>query len=93
MAISVDGTRDAAKMVKRDGLPFTVLSDPPRKVVDLFGLRDTDEKDEMSRASVYIADPSGEIYYRKIGWKRPSSQELIDAIDYYRGRWPQPRLD
>jgi hypothetical protein len=39
--------------------------------------------------AVYVVDANGEIIYRKVARRRPTSNELIDAIDAHRGTYPE----
>ena len=44
---------------------------------------------ELALHAVYIVDNAGRIFYRKVALRRPTSNELIDAIDYHAGTYPQ----
>jgi hypothetical protein len=74
--------------VKRLGLTFDVGSDANQAVVNAFGVQNPDTQ-ELALHAVYILGQDGTIFYRKIGRRRPVSAELIDAIDAFKGNYPQ----
>ncbi len=88
VAISVDSPADSLAMIKRLGLTFALASDPEQKVVKAFGVQNPDTR-ELALHAVYIVDPAGKIFYRKVARRRPVSAELIDAIDAQRGQYPK----
>ncbi len=45
---------------------------------------------ELSLHAIYIVDPQGRVFYRKIARRRAYADELLDAIDYHFGPWPRP---
>ena len=75
-------------MVDRLGLNFVVASDQNQRVIQQFHIQNPDTR-ELALHAVYIIDDQGQIYYRKVGLRRPVSAELIDAIDAHRGTYPQ----
>lgn len=87
-AISVDAPADSLAMIERLGLSFDLASDPEQQAVKAFGVQNPDTR-ELALHAVYIVDGSGTIFYRKVGRRRPTSNELIDAIDAHRGDYPQ----
>ena len=88
VALSVDETEASTNMIKRLGLRFALGSDPEQVVVKAFGVQNPDTR-ELAIHAVYIVDDNGKIFYRKVGRRRPLSEELIDAIDSYRGDYPR----
>jgi len=88
VALSVDETEASTNMIKRLGLGFAVGSDPEQAVVKAFGVQNPDTR-ELAIHAAYIVDDNGKIFYRKVSRRRPLSEELIDAIDSYRGDYPR----
>jgi hypothetical protein len=88
IALSIDPADDSLAMIERLGLSFDVASDPNQRVIQMFRVQNPDTK-ELALHAVYIVDQQGEVLYRKVGRRRPTSSELIDAIDVHRGDYPQ----
>ena len=88
IALSVDEQAASRAMIKRLGLTFDLGSDPQQSVVKAFGVQNPDTR-ELAIHAVYIVAGNGEIFYRKVGRRRPVSAELIDAIDAYQGMYPR----
>ena len=87
-ALSVDKPRDSEAMVKRMGLTFALGSDADQAVIKAFRVQNPDTQ-ELALHAVYIVDQQRRVFYRKVASRRPTSPELIDAIDAYRGVYPQ----
>ena len=75
-------------MIARMGLSFPLLSDPNQAVVKNYGVQNPTTR-ELALHAVYIVDEQARIFYRKVALRRPTSNELIDAIDYYTGHYPR----
>ena len=88
IVLSVDAPDDSLAMIERLGLTFTLGSDPDQNVVKAFRVQNPDTK-ELALHAVYIVDPEGKVFYRKVASRRPTSAELIDAVDAFRGVYPQ----
>ncbi len=88
IALSVDEQAASLAMIERLGLSFDLGSDPQQAVVKAFGVQNPDTR-ELAIHAVYIVAADGEIFYRKVGRRRPVSAELIDAIDSFRGVYPK----
>ena len=88
LALSVDQPSDSLDMVDRLGLTYPLGSDSAQTVIQRYGVQNPDTN-ELALHAVYILDRDGQIFYRKVGLRRPVSNELIDAIDAYRGTYPQ----
>jgi hypothetical protein len=88
IALSVDEPSASLAMIARLGLTFELGSDPDQLVVNAFGVQNPSTQ-ELAIHAVYIVDADGTIFYRKVGRRRPVSQELIDAIDAFRGVYPR----
>ena len=57
-------------------------------VVKKFGVQNPDTQ-ELALHAVYIVDQEGRVFYRKVGRRRPISEELLDAIDAHNGEYPR----
>ncbi|MEM8766376.1 MAG: redoxin domain-containing protein [Pseudomonadota bacterium] len=88
LALSVDEPEASLAMIDRLGLAFALGSDPEQSVIQAYQVQNPDTR-ELAIHAVYIIASDGEIYYRKVGRRRPVSQELIDAIDAHRGDYPR----
>lgn len=88
IALSVDEPEASLAMIDRMGLSFSLGSDPDQRVIRAFRVQNPDTK-ELAIHAVYIVDGEGVIFYRKVGSRRPVSQELIDAVDAFRGEYPR----
>ncbi|MCZ6711782.1 MAG: redoxin domain-containing protein, partial [Gammaproteobacteria bacterium] len=88
VALSVDEPTASLAMIERLGLSFDLGSDPQQNVVKAFGVQNPNTR-ELAIHAVYIVDTHGTVFYRKVGRRRPVSQELIDAIDAFRGVYPR----
>ena len=88
IALSVDEPTASVAMIERLGLTFDLGSDPGQQVIGAFRVQNPDTS-ELAIHAVYIVDTSGVVFYRKVGLRRPVSQELIDAIDAFRGEYPR----
>ena len=88
IALSVDRPKDSTALVRRLGVTYHVGSDNEQRVINAFRVQNPDTQ-ELAVHAVYIADTDGRIFYRKVSRRRPVSNELIDAIDAYRGVYPQ----
>lgn len=67
-------------------IPFDLLSDPQQRIIGSFGLVNPDQP-ELSLHAIYIVDPAGEVFYRKVARRRAYSDELLDALDYRAGTY------
>ena len=90
VALSVDEPLESVALVERLGITFALASDRGQRIISDFGVQNPVTL-ELALHAVYIVDEQGEIFYRKVARRRPISNELIDAIDAYRGDYP--RLD
>jgi len=88
VAISVDQPQESLALLDRLGITFHIASDPKQEVVKAFEVQNPDTQ-ELALHAVYIVNKSRQIIYRKVASRRPTSNELIDAIDAHRGQYPQ----
>ena len=88
LALSVDEPEASEAMVERMGLSFVLASDANQEVIRAFRVQNPDTR-ELAIHAVYIVDHDASVFYRKVGLRRPVSQELIDAVDAYRGDYPR----
>lgn len=87
MGLSVDAPDHSLGLIKRLGLGFALGSDPEQTVVKAFAVQNPDTQ-ELALHAVYIVDPAGKVFYRKVARRRPGSEELLDAIDAWQGTYP-----
>ena len=78
-------------MIRRMNLTFAIASDEDQHVMKAYGVQNPKTK-ELALHAVYIVDTSRRIFYRKVASRRPLSQELLDAVDYYQGTYPVVEL-
>ena len=88
VAVSVDEPNESLAMIDRLGLSFALGADPDQALIQTFRVQNPDTR-ELAIHAVYLIAPDGEIFYRKVGRRRPVSAELIDAIDYFLGDYPR----
>lgn len=88
VAVSVDAPNESLAMIDRLGLSFALGADPDQALIQTFRVQNPDTQ-ELAIHAVYLIAPDGEIFYRKVGRRRPVSAELIDAIDYFLGDYPR----
>lgn len=74
-------------MIQRLGLTFALASDSNQAVINAFNIQNAETK-ELAQHAVYLLDTKGRVFYRKVAGRRPVSAELIDAVDAYRGEYP-----
>ncbi|MBK6918015.1 MAG: peroxiredoxin family protein [Deltaproteobacteria bacterium] len=89
VAVSVDAPADSVAWADAKHLDFDLASDPDEVVIGRYGLVNPDTP-ELSLHAIYIVDPQGRVFYRKIARRRAYADELLDAIDYHFGPWPRP---
>lgn len=87
VALSVDSLKESRSLIKRMKLSFNIVSDENQNVMQSFRVQNPDTE-ELALHAVYIVDRNRQIFYRKVAGRRPRSQELLDALDYYAGRYP-----
>ena len=88
VALSVDRPSESTAMIERMGLAFPIASDAKQTVLKAYGVQNPTTQ-ELALHAVYIIDRDSTIFYRKVARRRPTSNELIDAIDYHSGGYPQ----
>ncbi len=87
VALSVDPPAHSRSMIRRMGLAFPITSDEHQVVQKAYRVQNP-ETQELALHAVFIVGEDGRVFYRKIASRRPKSQELLDAIDYYQGNYP-----
>ncbi|MBT5925630.1 MAG: redoxin domain-containing protein [Verrucomicrobia bacterium] len=87
VAISIDAPKDSKKLAIKQGIDFSLLSDPDAQVIDLFGLRHPDANPmgeaDIARPATFILDRSGEIVWKIIpdNWRiRIRPETLIEQL-------------
>ena len=87
VAVSVDPPAHSRSMIRRMGLEFPIVSDERQEVQKAYRVQNPDTQ-ELALHAVFIVGKERRVFYRKIASRRPKSQELLDAIDYYQGNYP-----
>ena len=87
VALSVDPPMHSEAMIRRLGLTFAIASDEQQIVQKAFGVQNPETK-QLALHAVFVIDETMQVIYRKIAGRRPLSQELLDAVDYYHGKYP-----
>ncbi len=87
VALSVDLPAHSRNMIRRMKLAYPLVSDEDQSVMAEYGVINP-ETEELALHAVYIVDEKRNVFYRKVARRRPLSQELLDAIDYYQGNYP-----
>ena len=87
VALSVDPPEHSRAMIRRMGLGLSLAFDKNQMVQKAYGVQNPDTQ-ELALHAVFIVSEERRIFYRKIASRRPKSQELLDAIDYYQGNYP-----
>ena len=93
-AVSVDSPRDsrefAEKIASDSGgqVAFALLSDPERRTIDAYGLRDPayagQEKEGIPHPAVYVLDKTGRVAWARVESdyrKRPTNAEIRAALN------------
>ncbi len=88
IALSVDAPGDSLAMINRLGLSFPLVSDSAQNVIRAYKVQNPTTK-ELALHAVYLIDTNGRVFYRKVARRRPTSEELIDATDAFRGVYPR----
>jgi hypothetical protein len=87
VALSVDPPAHSRSMIRRMELEFPIVSDENQEVQKAYRVQNPATQ-ELALHAVFIVGEDRWVFYRKIASRRPKSQELLDAIDYYQGSYP-----
>jgi thioredoxin-dependent peroxiredoxin len=76
VAVSVDGPDEARNMAADLDLPYTVISDPGHRIIDMYGVLDSENG--MAFITVFLIDKAGVVQY-----KRPitGTGDMLSAAD------------
>lgn len=81
VAVSVDPPEVTRDWAEKKGFSFVLASDPDQKVIEgLYHLQNPESR-QLALHAVYLLEPDGTIFYRKIARRRPKSEELVYALD------------
>ena len=94
VAISVDTpaqSQEFTQKIEADGkgkIDYRMLSDPGHRVIDAYGIRDTDYNGQkfegIPRPTVYVVDKNGRVTWMKLEMnykERPRNEEIRAALD------------
>ncbi len=81
VAISVDNLANAQAMASSSGVPFPILYNPERDVVQVYGVLNPQDNN-LARPSTFVIDSSGVIRWKYLGstYDRPSPQQVLQAL-------------
>ena len=81
VAISVDNLSNAQAMARNSGVPFPILYNPEKDVVQAYGVLNPQDNN-LARPSTFIIDSSGVIRWKYLGstYDRPSPQLVLQAL-------------
>ncbi len=81
VAISVDNLSNAQAMARNSGVPFPILYNPEKDVVQAYGVLNPQDNN-LARPSTFVIDSSGVIRWKYLGstYDRPSPQQVLQAL-------------
>ncbi len=86
VAISVDPPEKSREVVRRNSLPFAILSDADAEVIRKYGLLHTgggERGEDIAIPAHLLLDREGRVVWRRVAARiqdRPDPQEIIAAI-------------
>jgi peroxiredoxin len=86
VAISADPRDDSTNWIKEQQFTFPMAVDVELNFIKRVRLEHPERA--VAIHAIYMIDQKGKIFYAKVGGRRPTPQELLDAIDYHKGNWP-----
>ena len=86
VAISADPRDDSTNWIMEQQFTFPMAVDVELNFIKRVRLEHPER--EVAIHAIYMLDQDGKIFYAKVGGRRPTPQELLDAIDYHKGNWP-----
>jgi len=78
VALSVDTPERSAGFRQEARLPFELLCDPDKKVVNLYHLLNPHEHDGIAYPAIFVINPEGRIRYRSLD--RTASRVKLDEV-------------
>jgi len=84
-AISTDSIKQSQAVVREMGLPFDLLCDVDKAVINKFNLLNPFEHDGIAKPAIYLILPSGKIGYRSIDGiaRRVDITDLLEFLKKY----------
>jgi thioredoxin-dependent peroxiredoxin len=81
LAISSEPLAEAQAGVIEYRLPFIVLSDPDRSVIDRYGVGDPDDPEgrAIARPAIFLIDPGGIVRFAHLG-EYPRDRPTLDLV-------------
>jgi len=85
LGISSEDQKRGARFKTEFDLPFRLLADPERRVIQAYGVFHQNEPKgrPISRPAVFVLDPAGILRYRYVGAQardRPSTETILAAV-------------
>jgi len=81
VALSVDTPERSAGFRKEATLPFELLCDPDKKVVNLYHLLNPHEHDGIAYPAIFVIDPKGRIRYRSLD-RTATRVKLTEVLNF-----------
>ncbi len=83
MAISTDEPAASALLAGEHFLPFPLLSDPDRRVIEAYGVLDPSERDGIATPAIFAVNRAGNVTLRSVDnmARQLDPQELLTALD------------
>jgi len=66
LALSVDAPKQSQAVVRNLDLPFDLLCDVDKHVIDLYHLRNPHEHGGIAYPAIFVIAPSGKVHYRSL---------------------------
>ncbi len=89
VALSVDDPSRSASLVAQLSLPFPVLCDPGRKVIEAWGLCNREEKGGIAHPAVFVLDHESRVRYLSVD-RVGSRIGADDVLAFVRGSLAVP---
>lgn len=83
VAISTDAPSASALLAGEHFLPFPLLSDPDRRVIEAYGVLDQSERDGIATPAIFAVDRMGDVSFRSVDsmtWQLDPKQ-LLAALN------------
>jgi len=81
VAVSVDPPEVSQEWAQKKGFGFVLASDPAQGVIEGQYHIQNPDRPELALHAIYMLEPDGTVFYRKIARRRARSRELLYAID------------
>ena len=90
-AISVDSPKQSQAVVSEMMLPFDLLCDVDKKVIQLYNLVNPFEHGGIAKPAIFILNPGGKIFYRSLDDKA-HRVDLAHVLNFLKNHYENPEL-